>query len=417
MRFSFFKKTIPLFLAGILCAGLLSFSSAGAQAIDILSRIDLLQKQIASLQAKIAGLKNLSGEGGLPNEVVPTIGSFQRYLERGATSDEVKYLQEFLATLPGVYPEKIITGYFGLLTENAVRRFQAKYGIDQLGVVGPRTRSKLNELVQAEREKNISGAPSPQAGVPRIDTPQSSDVAQMPTKTPTTTASGNPLPASPSSFTLEQKPEYDESALAQKVHDRVNQERIRAGLYPLTWDWEIAHVAFLHSSDQARDNEELTDPDILCNYPLIRHEGFLFGYSLQERFQNKNLSFRRGGENIGILSSVKDVVYQFPQDSPPAPCPDIAPFPVGDGTKEERIALYTSAMEESLAAARNADRDIMWVNRSWYTPDELVERIVKGWMDSPGHRANILTPHFDSGGIGVVAVNDYFIITHNFVDR
>ena len=47
---------------------------------------------------------------------------------------------------PTIYPAKLITGYFGNLTREAVKRFQAKHGIDPLGIVGPKTRAKLNEL-------------------------------------------------------------------------------------------------------------------------------------------------------------------------------------------------------------------------------------------------------------------------------
>ena len=47
---------------------------------------------------------------------------------------------------PTIYPAKLITGYFGNLTREAFKRFQAKHGIEPLGIVGPKTRAKLNEL-------------------------------------------------------------------------------------------------------------------------------------------------------------------------------------------------------------------------------------------------------------------------------
>jgi len=55
-----------------------------------------------------------------------------------------------------LYPEGLITGYFGPLTEKAVQRFQLKYKIVNsktpesdpgYGYVGPKTRGKLNELI------------------------------------------------------------------------------------------------------------------------------------------------------------------------------------------------------------------------------------------------------------------------------
>jgi len=47
--------------------------------------------------------------------------------------------------------------------------------------------------------------------------------------------------------------------------------------------------------------------------------------------------------------------------------------------------------------------------------EELSESIVDGWMDSPGHRENILTPNFDREGVGIVKTGDSKIyITQNF---
>lgn len=59
------------------------------------------------------------------------------------TSDEVVSLQEILAADPSIYPEGLVTGYFGQLTENAVKKFQKKHGIEQLGEVGPKTKAAL----------------------------------------------------------------------------------------------------------------------------------------------------------------------------------------------------------------------------------------------------------------------------------
>ncbi len=67
----------------------------------------------------------------------------------------VTLLQKMLAKDPQVYPESRITGYFGPLTLQAVKRFQRKYADEVLhpagytqptGVVGPRTQQKLTEL-------------------------------------------------------------------------------------------------------------------------------------------------------------------------------------------------------------------------------------------------------------------------------
>lgn len=60
----------------------------------------------------------------------------------GSTGNEVTELQKRL-TLEGVYSGPV-TGYFGPLTQTAVKAYQAKHGLDQVGIVGPKTRAELN---------------------------------------------------------------------------------------------------------------------------------------------------------------------------------------------------------------------------------------------------------------------------------
>lgn len=71
---------------------------------------------------------------------------FIRYLYKGVRHAQVSNLQTVLKTDPLIYPEGLVTGYFGKLTDAAVKRFQTKYGIESIGFVGPQTRAKLNEL-------------------------------------------------------------------------------------------------------------------------------------------------------------------------------------------------------------------------------------------------------------------------------
>jgi hypothetical protein len=79
-------------------------------------------------------------------------------LKYGMRDEQVKCLQEFLTSQgPEIYPEGLITGYFGKLTLFAVKRFQQKYSKEILaplgltqptGFVGPSTRAKINQLLQ-----------------------------------------------------------------------------------------------------------------------------------------------------------------------------------------------------------------------------------------------------------------------------
>jgi peptidoglycan hydrolase-like protein with peptidoglycan-binding domain len=77
---------------------------------------------------------------------------FTHNLQLGDSGEDVTQLQTFLrAQGADIYPEGLITGYFGNLTKLAVQRFQEKYNIAKsgdagYGYVGPKTRAKINSL-------------------------------------------------------------------------------------------------------------------------------------------------------------------------------------------------------------------------------------------------------------------------------
>lgn len=84
------------------------------------------------------------------DETIPA--EFLYDLEKEMQNDDVERLQSLLASLSEIYPEGIISGYFGELTEKAVQRFQLKYGVvnseDDIGFgyFGPKTRAKILEI-------------------------------------------------------------------------------------------------------------------------------------------------------------------------------------------------------------------------------------------------------------------------------
>jgi peptidoglycan hydrolase-like protein with peptidoglycan-binding domain len=74
--------------------------------------------------------------------------TFTKTLQKIQTGDsQIRKLQEFLKQFPDIYPEGQVTGSFGPLTESAVKRFQKNNNLTPDGVVGPKTRTKLNELM------------------------------------------------------------------------------------------------------------------------------------------------------------------------------------------------------------------------------------------------------------------------------
>lgn len=67
-----------------------------------------------------------------------------RQLELGMRGTDVGYLQTFLAQDNTIYPQGLVTGYFGSLTKSAVSNFQARNGISTVGRVGPQTLGVIN---------------------------------------------------------------------------------------------------------------------------------------------------------------------------------------------------------------------------------------------------------------------------------
>lgn len=64
-------------------------------------------------------------------------------LKKGMSGSEVSKLQTILAKDSAIYPEGLVTGYFGPATEKAVKLFQKKNSLEQVGYVGPQTRAFL----------------------------------------------------------------------------------------------------------------------------------------------------------------------------------------------------------------------------------------------------------------------------------
>jgi hypothetical protein len=82
----------------------------------------------------------------LPVATVPAGAAsaiFSQNLSVGSTGADVTALQQRLKTLR-MYSGPI-TGKFGYLTQVAVKKYQAKHGLSQIGVVGPATRKFLNQ--------------------------------------------------------------------------------------------------------------------------------------------------------------------------------------------------------------------------------------------------------------------------------
>jgi plastocyanin/PKD repeat protein len=130
-------------------------SIVGTPAVTANPSITQLQAEVQSLLAELSAIQTQGGAtaatGGTAaydSSSCPLVG---RNLAYGASGDDVTRLQQFLARDPSVYPEGQVTGYYGLLTQAAVQRWQAKYNIVSsgdpgstgYGEVGPRTAAAI----------------------------------------------------------------------------------------------------------------------------------------------------------------------------------------------------------------------------------------------------------------------------------
>jgi len=109
------------------------------------SQVQALLDQIKVLQAQVQALKTAQEQVVKAQGEVSQALKLLRSLGQGMSGDDVKALQVILAADTSIYPEGLITGFYGRLTSEAVKKFQKKHGIEMLGLVGPKTLKKLNE--------------------------------------------------------------------------------------------------------------------------------------------------------------------------------------------------------------------------------------------------------------------------------
>ena len=79
-----------------------------------------------------------------------------RQLELGMRGSDVSDLQTFLAKDATIYPQGLVTGYFGFLTKAAVSNFQVRNGISAVGRVGPITLSAINSQMGGVFSSGVS---------------------------------------------------------------------------------------------------------------------------------------------------------------------------------------------------------------------------------------------------------------------
>lgn len=97
---------------------------------------------------------NFNPDGIVDNDVIKLLCSkyamcpFRSFLEKGDDTPikEIKFIQYFLRLLPDIYPEKLVTGYFGAKTETAIKRLQTNLGVNVNGKIDIATGQKFCEF-------------------------------------------------------------------------------------------------------------------------------------------------------------------------------------------------------------------------------------------------------------------------------
>jgi len=138
-----------------------------------------------------------------------------------------------------------------------------------------------------------------------------------------------------------------------EVHRLINLEREKYGLQTLEYDEELASVAKSHSIDMAEDEYFSHEtPEGLDPTDRASKADYICQYQIG------NLIYSGIGENIHMVT----------------------------GTSVSFMS----------------------------TPESIAELAVSGWMESPGHKKNILTSNFTKEGIGVSISTFTIHVTQNF---
>lgn len=137
-------------------------STNAATVAQLQAQLQLLLNQIAALQGQASPTVPTTGNTTYDSSSCPLIG---RSLTIGSSGEDVTRLQQFLARDTAVYPEGQVSGYYGPLTEAAVKRWQVKYhivssgtaGTTGYGVVGPRTAAAISILCTTGSYAGVAG--------------------------------------------------------------------------------------------------------------------------------------------------------------------------------------------------------------------------------------------------------------------
>jgi peptidoglycan hydrolase-like protein with peptidoglycan-binding domain len=126
----------------------LRFLLCGLLTVFIFSITGSVQAQSSSLEETIKQIQTLMAQVELLQKQLSTLRGeardiLRQNLAEGMSGEDIKKIQEILATDPSLYPEGRITGYYGPLTREALRRLQVRHQLNPTGQVDEETRLLL----------------------------------------------------------------------------------------------------------------------------------------------------------------------------------------------------------------------------------------------------------------------------------
>jgi uncharacterized protein YkwD len=161
----------------------------------------------------------------------------------------------------------------------------------------------------------------------------------------------------------------DAELVARQIFEKTNEERRKAGLGEFSWMSELAMAANAHSADMAGKQ-----------YFSHNGKGFLRRSSVSSRAEQAGVGKRMLAENIAMIPTFRSQQTRTVVDK------------AGNYSQQWEVAGDTYS--------------------------ELTDWALEQWMNSPGHRKNILNPELTRLGVGV-AIGDnkgvpYVYLTQDF---
>jgi uncharacterized protein YkwD len=159
------------------------------------------------------------------------------------------------------------------------------------------------------------------------------------------------------------QPEIRIPDLERRVHELINKERMKQKAVALRLDDELSEIARAHSADMVkRKFFSHVNPD----GRNATERGKRAGYICQKVYARY------------FTNGIAENIYQ--------------------GNLYSRIRITGNV--------RSYD---------WYSAEEIAQEAVEGWMDSAGHRKNILEKTYDRTGIGIaIGADDKVLVTQVF---